>query len=59
MKKLKKMKNKELTKEQQSLILIAQTLDHALEKGAFNRGQVLDYNEALNVLNNLINGERN
>tara|TARA_R100000544_G_C2175511_1_gene34317 strand:- start:4 stop:165 length:162 start_codon:yes stop_codon:yes gene_type:complete len=53
------MKNKELTKEQQSLILIAQTLDHALEKGAFNRGQVLDYNEALNVLNNLINGERN
>tara|TARA_R100000541_G_scaffold361_1_gene3100 strand:+ start:1570 stop:1731 length:162 start_codon:yes stop_codon:yes gene_type:complete len=53
------MKNKELTKEQQSLMLITQALDYALEKGAFNRCQVLDYNEALNVLNNLINGERN
>jgi len=51
------MNEKELTREQQSLILLAQSLDYALEKGAFNREQVLNYNEALGVLNVLINGQ--
>ena len=50
------MNDKELTKEQQSLILLAQSLDYALEKGLFNREQVLNYHEALSILNALING---
>jgi len=52
------MNDKELTKEQQSLILLAQSLDYALEKGAFNREQVLNYHEALSILNVLINGQQ-
>ena len=41
----------ELTQVQMALVVLGKTCDLGLKAGAFNRGEVIQYNEALNILN--------
>ena len=41
----------ELTQVQMALVVLGQTCDLGLKAGAFKRGEVIQYNEALNILN--------
>ena len=47
----------ELTNEKQAYIFLIQLLDAATTRGAFNRTEVLKYNNALGVLDNLFQEE--
>ena len=47
-----------LTNEQQAYIFLVQLLDAATTRGAFNRTEVLKYNNALGVLDNLFQEEK-
>jgi hypothetical protein len=46
----------EVSKEKGALMFVAQALDKGLSKGAYNRTEVLDYNQALIILNEAIEG---
>jgi len=49
------MKNKEISNESKALMFIVQTLDKALTRGAYNRKEVLEYNQALIELEDFLN----
>ena len=44
------MENQEMTQEQQAFLYLIQTLDKATKVGAYTREEVLNYNNALNIL---------
>tara|TARA_R110001592_G_scaffold114472_3_gene314340 strand:- start:13141 stop:13311 length:171 start_codon:yes stop_codon:yes gene_type:complete len=47
------MEEKEISEEQRAYLYIAQLLDIATQKGAFSRQEVVGYNNALIMLDNL------
>lgn len=50
------MEKQEISKERGALLFIAQTLDKGLSNGAYNREDVLNYNQALIILEDVVKG---
>ena len=48
----------ELTNEKQAYIFLIQLLDTATTRGAFNRTEVLQYNNALGILDKIFQEEK-
>ena len=48
----------ELTNEKQAYIFLIQLLDAATTRGAFNRTEVLQYNNALGILDKIFQEEK-
>lgn len=46
--------NKELTEVQKAYLVLAQTLDKCVTRGALERGDVLNYSKALEILDPVI-----